>query len=175
MTGCKTKQVSKNSEIQNEIIQNSLQKDSVKSVDKILEKESFSKKETVDQKKHSQTEVEISGKAESDKPVEFFNVDNGDTLQSIKIYGNAEVKIRSKASNLNHSKTESKSETVVEKLKEFSQNIVKENNVKERMSEMKQKTKQIDVTGFQAGAWIFASIVAFLAILIFFTYKYLKK
>lgn len=175
MMGCKTKQVVKTSETLKEFEKVDSKKDSIQSEIKSQEKETISKTEKVEQKKESQTEIEIVGKAEADKPLEIFHVENGDTLQSFKVTGNANVTFRSKASKSTELKTEKKSESLVEQFKEFSENIVEENNVRERIKEVKNKTKEVKVKGFQAGLWIAITIVAIILICIFFTYKYFKK
>lgn len=175
MMGCKTKQVVKTSETLKEFEKVDSKKDSIQSEIKSQEKETISKKETVEQKKESQTEINIVGTSEIDKPIELFNIENGDTLQSFKVTGNANVIFRSKTSKLNELKTEKNSESLVEKLKEFSENIVEENNVRERIKEVKNKTKEVKVKGFQAGLWIVITIVVTFLIFIFFVYKYFKK
>ncbi|VXB02422.1 hypothetical protein [Chryseobacterium sp. 8AT] len=175
MMGCKTKQIVKSSETQKEFEKVNSKKDSIQNEVKNQEKEVISEKKSTDQKKDSQTEIDIIGKAETDKPLEIFNIENGDTLQSLKVTGNANVIFRSKASKSNEVKTERKSESLVEKFKQFSENIVEENNVKERFKEVKNKTKDVKVKGFQAGTWIVITIVIFFLIFIFFIYKYFKK
>lgn len=175
MMGCKTKQIVKSSETIKEFEKVDSKKDSIQSEIKSQKKETISKKETVEQKKESQTEIDIVGKAEIDKPLEIFHVENGDTLQSFKVTGNASVIFRSKASKSEQIKKENTSESLVDKFKKFSENIVEENNVKERLKEVKNKTKEVKVKGFQAGLWIAITIVAMFLILIFFIYKYLKK
>lgn len=175
LMSCKTKQVTKTSETLKEFEKVDSKKDSIKNEVKSQKKEIVSEKTKTDQKKESQTEIDIVGKAETDKPLEIFHVENGDTLQSFKVTGNANVIFRSKASKSNEVKTEKKSESFVEKFKQFSENIVEENNVKERFKEVKNKTKEVKVKGFQAGTWIVITIIAVFLIFIFFTYKYFKK
>ncbi len=175
MMGCKTKQVTKSFETQKEFEKVDSKKDSIQNEVKSQEKEAISKKETAEQKKESQTEIDIAGKAETDRPLEIFHVENGDTLQSFKVSGNANIVFRSKVSKSTEEKTEKKSESLVEKFKQFSENIVEENNVKERFKEVKNKTKEVKVKGFQAGTWIVITIVIFFLIFIFFIYKYFKK
>lgn len=175
MIGCKTKQITKTSETLKEFEKVDSKKDSVKTEVKSQEKEVVSEKQSTDQKKDSQTEINIIGTSEIDKPLEIFNIENGDTLQSFKVSGNANVVFRSKASKSNEVKFEKKSESFVEKFKQFSENIVEENNVKERFKEVKNKTKEVKVKGFQAGTWIVITTVAIFLIFIFFAYKYFKK
>jgi len=175
MMDCKTKQVIRSSVTQKEFQKVDSKKDSIQNEVKSQEKEAISKKETAEQKKESQTEIDVVGKAETGKPLEIFNVEKGDTLQSFKVTGNASVIFRSKASKSEQIKKENTSESLVDKFKKFSENIVEENNVKERFKEVKKKTKEVKVKGFQAGTWIVITIVIFFLIFIFFIYKYFKK
>ncbi|MFL9834992.1 hypothetical protein [Chryseobacterium terrae] len=175
LMGCKTKQVVKSSETQKEFEKIDLKKDSIQNENKSQEKESISEKKSTEQKNQSQTEIDIVGKAEVDKPLEIYNIENGDTLQSFKVTGNANVIFRSKASKSEQIREENNSESLVEKFKQFSENIVEENNVKERFQEVKDKSKEVKVKGFQAGLWIVVTIVLTFLIFIFFAYKYFKK
>ncbi len=144
LAGCKSKQTVKQFEEQKEIIENISVKDSVKNEKKVTEKEDIKKIQHSDEKKERQTETEIKGKAETNKPLEIFNVENGDTLQAIKITGNAEVHIKMKTSNLKDLKQRYTSETLSEKLYDFSQDIVKEHNLKQRVSKAKNKFQKVN-------------------------------
>lgn len=178
LMGCKTKTTLKNTEVKKEFEKTEVKKDSVKKESKISDKEAAKEISHSEQKKESQTETEIKGKAETDKPIEFFNIENGDTIQSIKVTGNAEVSIRAKTSNSDQVKKESSKETITAKIKDFSENIVRENNVKERVEEFKQKSKEaITRTGT---FWSFGLIsifgtVALLLIAIFIYFKKYRK
>lgn len=175
LVGCKTKQTLKHLESRKELIKNSSIVDSTarksEVVDQAVQKES---KQSAN-KTEVFSESEIRGKSEVNKPIEFYNVDNGDTLQSIKVIGNADVFIKTRTNKIEQSKKDISSQSFTETLKEFSQDIVQENNITERVSEMKKKTKDIKLNGFQAGAWIFITIIGIVLILIFFTYKYFKR
>jgi hypothetical protein len=175
LVGCKTKQTLKQLEIQKELVKNSSIIDSNSQESKLVEQNNIKEIQQIDNKKENFTESEIKGKSDTDNPIEFYNVDNGDTLQTIKVIGNADVFIKTKTSKLEHNKKDISSQSFTEKLKEFSQNIVQENNINERVSEMKKKTQDIKLKGFQAGVWIFMTILGITLILIFFTYRYFKK
>lgn len=175
LTGCRTKKVitSKSTEIE-QIQQTSTIKLESK-VEKAEDKQQLKKSEILEQKKDNQTDFEVEGKAEIGKPIEIYNIENGDTLQAIRVNGNADVHIRTKSSHLDHVKKEYNSESFIGNFKEFSENIVEENNIKKRIQEVKQKTREIKSTGFQAGLWIVLAVLGVVAIVIFFTYKYFKK
>ncbi|WP_079242583.1 hypothetical protein [Chryseobacterium indologenes] len=175
LTGCKTKKVItlKNTEV--EQIQQISTKKVESKVEKSEDKQQLKKSDVLEQKKESQTDMEVKGKAETGKPIEIYNVQNGDTLQAIRVNGNADVHIRTKSSHLDHVKKEYNSESFIGKVKEFSENIVEENNIKKRIQEVKQKTKEIKSTGLQAGLWIVLALLGVVGIVIFGIYKYFKK
>jgi len=100
------------------------------------------KAEVSEQKKETATDIEVKGKASIDKPLEIYNIENGDTLQSIKVTGNAEVHVRAKASKSDQVKKENTSESLLDQFKEFSEKLVKDNNVEQRVREAKEKSKQ---------------------------------
>lgn len=160
---------------ESEVLQETAFKNSENKVEKTGVKQQIKKAEVLEQKKDNQTEFEVKGKAETGQPIEIYNVQNGDTLQSIKVSGNADVHIRTKASQSEHVNKENASESLIEKFKEFSENIVEENNIKERFKEAKQKTKDVRVKGFQSGLWIVLAVLGAVGISIFGIYKYLKR
>ncbi|MBP1165029.1 beta-lactamase regulating signal transducer with metallopeptidase domain [Chryseobacterium sp. PvR013] len=174
LTGCRTKKIitSKSTEIE-QIQQMSTAKVESK-VEKAEDKQQLKKTEILEQKKDNLTDFEVKGKAETGKPIEIYNIENGDTLQAIRVNGNANVHIRTKASQSDHVRKENNSESVIEKFKDFSEKIIEENNVKKRVQERKQKTKEIKVTGFQAGLWIVLALLGVVGIVIFGIYKYFK-
>ncbi|MDQ1859036.1 hypothetical protein [Chryseobacterium sp. WLY505] len=174
LTGCRTKKVvtSKSTEIE-QIQQYSAKKVESKG-EKVEDKQQIKNSEVLEQKKVNQTDFEVQGKAETGKPIEIYNIENGDTLQAIRVNGNADVHIRTKAAQLNHVREDNVSESVIEKFKDFSENIVEEHNIKKRFKEAKQKAKEVKVKGFQAGIWIVLAVCGVVAIIIFGIYKYFK-
>ncbi|GAB0156238.1 hypothetical protein CHRYSEOSP005_15020 [Chryseobacterium sp. Alg-005] len=175
LMGCKTKNVSKTSEVTNEILKTQIKKDSIKNESKTqqknIEKENFH----VERTKESQTEIEIKGKAEVDKPLEIYNIENGDTLQAIKVSGKAEVQIRSKNLKSDLIKKENSSESLIEKLNEFSEAIVNENNVKERVQRVKKKSREaVTRTGTFWSFGLIGGLAAF-ALLLITLFIYFKK
>lgn len=175
LVGCKTKQTLKHLESRKELMKNNSIVDSTAQKSEVVEKSVTKENQKSDNKKEDFTESEIRGKSEIDKPIEFYNVDNGDTLQSIKVIGNADVFIKTKTSKVEQGKNDFSSESFTEKLKEFSQDIVQENNITERVSEMKKKTQDIKLKGFQAGVWIVWTILGIVLIFSTAIYLYFKK
>ncbi len=172
---CKTKHTIKEQERQQESTTISNVKDSIKNNIKAKEEVNSRQSHNEDKKEEKETEIKVKGKAETDKPLEIHEIKNGDTLQTIKVIGNAEVFIKSKNKQSNQEKKETKSETFTEKIKDFSQNIITENNIKERVSEMKKKTTE--VTTKTGTFWSFGLAVIFgvVTLLIIGIIIYLKK
>lgn len=175
LMGCKSKKVLKTSVSETEKTQILSENKQENKIENELQKQETKKTEVSEQKKETSTDIEVKGKATDDKPLEVYNIENGDTIQAIKVTGNAEVHVRAKASKSNQKKNENSSESLIDKFKEFSESIVEENNVKERVQEAKKKSKEVNVKGFQAGTWIVITIVMVFLLFIFFTYKYFKK
>ncbi len=174
LTGCRSKKVVSYVGSESEIIQHTnFQKGEIK-VEKAENKQQSERSEILEQKRENKTEFEIKGKSETGKPIEIYNIENGDTLQAIRVNGNADVHIRTKAVQSDHARKEHMTESFMGKFKEFSEKIVEENNIKERIQQAKQKTKDIKSTGLQAGTWIVLAILGIVSIVIF-AYKYFKK
>lgn len=175
LTGCRSKKVITSVNTEREIAHESAIKKTDSEVQKEEDKQQLKRVEILEQKKEFQADFEVKGKAEGGKPIEIYNIQNGDTLQAIKVNGNAEVHIKTKTSNSDLTKKESTSESIIGKFKEFSENIVADNNIKERVRDVKNKTKEVQVNGFQAGLWIVLAVFGVVAIIIFGIYKYLKR
>lgn len=172
---CKTKKVLNTSSSEIEKVQTTSENKTENKIEKTQQKQETKKVGLVDQKKESQTEIEIKGKAETDKPIELYNIENGDTLQTIKVTGNADVSIRTKTNKSDQIKKESSSESLIEKFKEFSENIVEENNIKERVHEMKNKSKEATTrTGTFWSFGLIGGLGAF-ALLLIATFIYFKN
>lgn len=175
LMGCKTKKVLKSSISEVEQTQISFEKKEEKQIKKIEEKQETKKIDLSEQKQENQTETEIKGKAEAGKPLEIFHVENGDTLQAFKITGNAEVHIRTKTSKSDHDKKENSSQSFTDKLKDFSNNIVEESDLKKRVSDMKKRTQ--DVTSKTGTFWSFGLVAGLgsIALIIIGLIIYLKR
>jgi len=173
--GCKAKKVSKSSESSKEVQKTEIKKDSTSVKDSVREKETVTKTEKKDQIKDQETEITVKGKVDKDNPLELHNVKNGDTLQTIRISGNADVTITSKNRSSDNEKSESESKTITDKLKDFSQNIVDENNLSERISAMKNKAKDIEVTDASTGVYITAIVLGAITIIALFIFIYFNN
>ena len=175
LVGCKTKKVSKSSESSKEVQKTEIKKDSTSQNQVEQKKQSEVKFDKTEKSKEQETEITVKGKVDKDNPLELHDIKNGDTLQSIRITGNADVVIKSKNKTSENSKKESKSTTISDKIKEFSQNIVDENNISERASYVKNKVKDLQVTDTSTGVYITVIILGVVVIVMLFFFIYFKK
>lgn len=177
--GCKSKKVLKSKTSELETIQTISEKKEQKQIEKSEQKQETKKVDLVDQKKESQTEIEIKGKAETDKPIELFNIENGDTLQSIKITGNADVSIKTKTAKSDQVKKENVASESSNKLEEISKQIVNEDNLKKAGKQINESATEVTTTtgtfwsfGLIGGLGAFA---LFLVALFIYFKNYRKK
>lgn len=175
LVGCKTKKVLKSSESSKEVQKTEIKKDSTSQNQVEQKKQSEIKSDKTEKSKDQETEITVKGKVDKDNPLELNDIKNGDTLQTIRISGNADVTITSKNKSSDNKKSESESKTITDKLKDFSQNIVDENNLSERVSAMKNKAKDLQVTDTSTGVYITIIVLGAVAIMMLFIFLYLKK
>ncbi len=175
LVGCKAKKISKSSESSTDVQKTEIKKDSTSQNQVEQKKQSEIKSDKTEKSKDQETEITVKGKVDKDNPLELHDIKNGDTLQSIRITGNADVVIKSKNKTSENSKKESKSTTISDKIKEFSQNIVDENNISERASYVKNKVKDLQVTDTSTGVYITIIVLGAVAIVMLFIFLYLKK
>ena len=175
LVGCKTKKVSKSSESSKEVQKTEIKKDSTSQNQVEQKKQSEVKFDKTEKSNEQETEITVKGKVDKDNPLELNDIKNGDTLQTIRISGNADVTITSKNKSSDNKKSESESKTITDKLKDFSQNIVDENNLSERVSAMKNKAKDLKVTDTSTGVYITGIILGVVVIVMLFFFIYFKK
>lgn len=178
IAGCKSKKVLKTKKSELETLQVISEKKEEKQIEKVEQKQEAKKIDLVDQKKESQTEIEVKGKAETDKPVEVYNIENGDTLQAIKVTGNADISIRTKTNNSNQIKTENSSSESNNKIEEFAKNIVNEDNLKKAGKEINDSAKEATTntgTFWSFGLMTILGVVALVIIGLIIYFKKYKK
>ncbi|OCK53188.1 hypothetical protein BA768_01135 [Chryseobacterium sp. CBo1] len=176
--GCKSKKVLKTSISETEKTKILSEKIENNNIEKEIQKQETKKAEVSEQKKETATDIEVKGKAQDGKPLEIYNIENGDTLQTIKVSGNADVHVRAKASKSDQVKKENTSESLLDQFKEFSDKLVKENNVQQRVREAKEKSKQsVTRTGTFWSFGLIGGLGAFalLLIVIFIYFKNYRK
>ncbi len=173
--GCKSKQVTKTNEKANEVVLSTIAKDSIKEVIQSQDIRIDKKIDTSKKESEKKTEIEIKGKAETDKPLELYQIENGDTLQAVKILGNAEVFIKTKHSEKSENEKSDVKENFQNKLEDFSRSIVSEKTLKETANEIKETAKSVQTkTG---SFWSFGLIAIFgvVALVIIGLIIYFKK
>lgn len=178
LLGCKTKKVvkTKSEEISTEKI--ATEKKEKKQIEKSAQKQEEKKVDASDKKKESETDIEIKGKSESDKPLELFQIENGDTLKSIKITGNAEVLIKSKTKNSDFQKKENSAINFSNKVEEIASNLVKEENLKKTGKKINNAAKEtVTRTGtfWSFGLISVLGVVALILLALFFYFKNYRK
>lgn len=141
LMACKTKKVVSDFESQKELTEYKKGKDSISNVSKFQEKETISKKETTEKQQENETEIEVKGKAEIDKPLEIYNIKNGDTLQGLKVVGNAEVSFFSKSKLSESVKREKIKDSISLNENDIVQIKAAENINKKKVSENRKKSK----------------------------------
>jgi len=138
-------------------------------------KKEIKKSEVSERKKDTSTEIEVTGKAETGKPIEIYDIQDGDTLQALKVTGNADVHIKSKRSNSDSFKKENsevESENLLEKL---SRAAVKEKNLVKAGKAIKNSAKDLKVTDTSTGIYITAITLGTVAIIVLIIFLYFKK
>ncbi len=173
--GCRTKVSTKEKEVTEQKTEIQIEK-KIDSEAQEKEKKSETKKSDIqEQKKDSQTEINIKGKAETDKPIEFYDVENGDTLHTIKVIGNADVIINTKRSSTNNTmveKVESSSQNIIEKI---SREVVKEKNLVKAGQTIKKTAKEVKITDTSTGIYITTICLGAVAIVMIFLFIYFKN
>jgi hypothetical protein len=175
LLGCKTKKVLKNKIQEIQTVQIVSAKKEEKQVEKITQNQEAKKTDLVDHKKESETEIEIKGKVEIDKPLEIYQIENGDTLKAFKVTGNADVFIKSKTSKSDQVKKENSVSNITNKVEEFARNIVKEDNLKKTGKKINNTAKE--ATTRTGTFWSFGliAILGSVALVIIGAIFYFKK
>lgn len=175
LLGCKVKKVSKTA--QSSVTESEYSKKEIKTQNEALKNE-LSVLKVDSQNLNTRQEisnVEIRGKVTDKAPLTFFNVVNGDTINLLKVSGNADVFFSSNKSileqnrlkihenNRNESKkTEKKDEGLVSGLAKTAEKI---------------QTKTVDVVkrDFQVGAYITGFLTVAIIIIVTAIILYLKR
>jgi len=177
--GCKTKKVLKTKSSETETVHVVTEKKQEQHIEKVEQKKEEKNIHLADQKKESQTEIEVKGNAETDKPIEVYNIENGDTLQSIKVTGNAEVSIKTKTAKSDQVKKENSSSGSENKLEKFAKGIVNESNLKKAGKQINNSAKNVTTTTGTFWSFGLLAILGVVAIvvtgLIIYFKKYRKK
>lgn len=175
LLGCRTKITKKEKIKSEEYSEMKFEKKLDSLVQKKEEKKESKKTEISNQKKESESNIEIKGKSETGKPLEIFDIENGDTLQVLKVIGNAEVFMKTKRSNSEIKKAEKSESEYQNVLEKVSRAVVKEENLKKAGTEINKKAKDLKVTDTSTGIYITVISLGAVAIVMFFIFMYFKK
>lgn len=126
-----------------------------------------------EKKEELKTDVSIIGKTDVSNPFQYHNILNGDTLQSISIFGTADFKINNHYAKSEKTIDEKKEVEKLNVIQEVARKSVAKSTIKEVASELKKVDKQIKERSFTLGAWLsfmgyFSIIAIIIGILIYF-------
>lgn len=124
--------------------------------------------------KHQEKKIEIFGKAETDKPFVFHEVEGKDTLQSIIIKGNAQFSVKSYKRNNNHTTDKKEVKERLNSVQEMSRNAVSQKTINEVATEIRKTSKEVKSSGFTFGTWVWILLASVLIIAGLGTYIYFK-
>lgn len=131
---------------------------------------------TVQEKKDDFSgDIIIKGKADSLNPLEYHNIINGDTIQSISIKGNADYQINNHFQKTDNNKTESGKEESLNVIQKAARDMVSKETIKDVASTVETKAKEITEKGFTSGVWFTVIIIGISALVLLFLYIWLRK
>lgn len=173
--GCRAKKVLKteSKQVETTQINKSEKKDEIKAVkDTEIKKDETIKSEVKNEEKQ---QVEITGKSENDKPLSYYNIVNGDTIDLFKVTGNADVIFKS-YKNTSNSASKSKSNTEYHK-ENKSENIISSvvNSASETVKNVQEKSVQVVKNNFSFGTYAVFVIWGIIIIALLIGIYYLRK
>ncbi|MCJ8153257.1 hypothetical protein MKJ01_05710 [Chryseobacterium sp. SSA4.19] len=173
--GCRTKHkaVTVTKEAKTEIQRVNL--DSLKETSSKQETKKVIDKTIQEKKDEFSGDIIIKGKSDSLNPLEFHNVINGDTLQSISIRGNADYIINNRFNKMDKSKSESGKEESTNVIQQTARDLVSKETIKDVASTVMTKAKEVSEKGFTFDVWAIALIVGVVVLLLVFVYFYFRK
>ncbi|OPC11975.1 hypothetical protein BAX93_05600 [Elizabethkingia meningoseptica] len=124
--------------------QDSVVKNTQKTEHKIQDKET---------EKSQNTNVEIKGKTETGKPFKVHQVENGDTISSIMITGNADFIIKSNSRNTDKKQEKEDKKENLNELQKLSREAVSQETISKAANEVKDLAEKVKSTGLQFGAY----------------------
>jgi hypothetical protein len=173
--GCKVKKTIKNETKEVEQIESISKTETTdKSTVSEVKKEELKQVKT-ENKTEEKKEVEITGKAEENKPLTYYNVVDGDTIDLFKVTGNADVIFKS-SYNSQNSSLNSNSTTNTENTKESEKSISNAvENVKNTIKQVQNKSVEVVKRDFQFGTYLVFFIWGIVIIVVLGLIFYLRK
>ncbi len=150
---CRSRKLSKNTEVFVSEKQETISKSEESEVIHEAVKELVAEK-AVDQKTDSrETDVDISGKAEPEKPFTFHEVEKGDTLRSIVITGSADFKIITRQKSQNHTEQTATAEKETNAVQQLARAAVSEDNIVRAAHSLQSKADELSSRNATASTW----------------------
>ncbi len=175
LLGCKIKKVSKTA--QSSETESEYSKKEIRTQNEVLKSEiSVIKVDSQKQKtKQENSNVEIRGKVTDKIPLTFFNVVNGDTINLLKVSGNADVFFTSNKSILeqNSSKIHENNRNESKKAEKKDEGFV--SGLAKTAEKIQTKTVDVVKRDFQVGVYITGFLIAALIIIVTAIILYFKR
>lgn len=138
------------------------------------EKKEDLKKESTEQR--NEGEVLIKGNVEKDTPLIFHNIQQGDTLSSISIQGNAVYEIKNKWEKSSKKETEAKASSVLDKITETARKAVSQQTIKEAAQVLTSNRVEVKQKSFPFMVYVVFGFIILILIVLYCLYmKYGKS
>ncbi|MDV3662480.1 hypothetical protein CMU51_00195 [Elizabethkingia anophelis] len=123
--------------------------------------------------KTNNSQIEIKGKSEFGKPIEFHQIENGDTISSVKVIGNAEITYKAKSVNTEKSNSKEDKKENLNELQKISREAVSQETISKAANEVKDLAEKVKSTGLQFGAyavffWWGLAIIIIIGLIVYF-------
>lgn len=152
-----------------------MEKDSsISNVAKVTEVKQEIKQKT-ETSKEEETETEVKGTAEPGKPVQIYDIKDGDTLQSLTVTGNANVIYKKKTKISENNKTETKKEEFSNSVEQFLKTAVNEKVLEKTGTEIRKQVKETAKTDTSFGVYITAFLCFVVVVCLILLFNYFNK
>lgn len=126
------------------------------------------KKETIEDRNNG--EIIIKGNTDSQNPLEYFNVQNGDTISSIRIHGSAAFSIQNKWQKTFEKVSEVNNTNTINKVSEIVRKSVSKSTIKEAAKIITNKNVNVKEKGFNFAIYLIIGVSILFIIAIYFLF-----
>lgn len=175
LLSCKTKTVTSTKEKESETKEYFSKKDESKNESSKNLQNQEKKIDSVTKSEENEDEFEIAGKVEIDKPFEIQRIENGDTLETFKIIGNADFRFKTKKKTSSGNKNFSETKSSESKQQNASGNSVNTQSKSKVENIKKAKNKEVITKNFTFGAWTSGVLILIVIIIAIWLFIYFKK
>lgn len=175
LLSCKTKTVTSTKEKESETKEYFSKKDESKNESSKNLQNQEKKIDSVTKSEENEDEFEIAGKVEIDKPFEIQRIENGDTLETFKIIGNADFRFKTKKKTSSGNKNFSETKSSESKQQNASGNSVNTQSKSKVENIKKAKNKEAITKNFTFGAWTSGVLILIVIIIAIWLFIYFKK